>query len=457
MVGAGIFIYPSLISTNLPHPSWFLLIWLIGGFVALTGALSSAELGSVYPEVGGDYAYLRNVYGIRWAFLYGFLAFFITFPGSIALGVSLSVHFQGATIFGPWIRETAFTLPLIGKIHYSQLIAALILFGMTLINHLGIRSSIRLQKVFTLLPLTFLVIIYLIALSIIAYKYFFLPIDDSLILYNNLQIPYKGPNLLQLGTALVPVYWTFTGWNSPLALGEEIKNPGKVIPLTMILGPTLVMLLYLSFAFVFIAVIPYQVLQAGKEDPFYMMGVYLLNHVSPGQAQFLSYLPFIISLLIFLLVLGNTNSAIISGSRVSVAIARDRLFWKKIGELDKKRNTPVFSIWTQSLFALIMILTVDKESNLLNFSFIAITVLSILTIFSIFVIRLKKIQKEMLYKAFGYPFTPLFYIIVSGAILVLVVMKYIVEAKYSVVLSSLLSFVIGLSLFEFWKKFRKKE
>lgn len=458
MVGAGIFIYPSLISSNLPHPIWFLAIWLIGGLIALTGALSSAELGAVFPEVGGDYAYLRNTYGIRWAFLYGFLTFFITFPGSIALGIGLTVHFQGATLFGAWIREVALQIPLgitTLNIEYSQFIAAAILLTMTCINHFGIHSSLRLQKIVTLLPLFFLVIIYSVAIGIIFWNWLFIIDSASEVLRNNFSMPFTHPTVSQLGMALVPVYWTFTGWNSPLTLGEEIENPHKIIPLAMICGPLLVTLLYLLFAFVFIAVIPYASLQSGNSDPFYLMGFFLLNQIPGPFSKLLQFTPWIISLLIFLLVLGNTNSTIISGSRVSVALSRDKLFWKRIGHLDKKSNTPRFSIWAQTLLSLIMLLTINKESNLLNFSFIAITFLSILTIFSLFIIRLKKRQKELLYRAFGYPLTPIFYIASSGIILIVLISKYIMEKKYSIPLSSLLFFLSGLILFEFWKKWRK--
>jgi basic amino acid/polyamine antiporter, APA family len=112
MIGVGIFIYPVLISVHLPHPFWFVAIWMIGGLIALTGALSSAELGTFFPEAGGDYAYLRNAYGRRWAFLYGFLTFFITYPGSIAIGVGLTVHYQGESLFGPWVRDIFLKFPI---------------------------------------------------------------------------------------------------------------------------------------------------------------------------------------------------------------------------------------------------------------------------------------------------------------------------------------------------------
>ena len=143
MIGVGIFIYPVLISIHLPHPFWFVGIWILGGFIALTGALSSAELGTFFPEAGGDYAYLRNAYGKRWAFLYGFLTFFITYPGSIAIGVGLTVHYQGESLLGPWVRDVLFEISFLDlKFYNYQIVASLIIFFLTIINHYGILCSL---------------------------------------------------------------------------------------------------------------------------------------------------------------------------------------------------------------------------------------------------------------------------------------------------------------------------
>lgn len=454
MIGVGIFIYPVLISVHLPHPFWFVAIWIIGGIIALTGALSSAELGTFFPEAGGDYAYLRNAYGRRWAFLYGFLTFFITYPGSIAIGVGLTVHYQGESLFGPWVRDVFFEISYFDfKIFNYQLLASFIIFILTLINHYGIHSSFFLQKVATLVPIVFL--LFLSALSI-----FFIQVDifqevGEKILFSNLSIPYSNPTLLGLGAALVPVYWTFSGWNSPLALGEEIRDPHRIIPLTMIFGPIIVTAIYAIFSFVFISIVPYTVLQSGNVDPYLIMGKFLLNHLGIQSESLLSSLPKIISLIIFLIVMGNTNSAIVSGSRIYVAMARDQLFWERVGRLDPVRKSPTLSIWLQSLWAILLVLFISKESNLLNFSFIAITLLSVMVVFSVFLLRFKKQQLEHLYKAYGYPLTPILYISSSLGILTLITIGYIREGKFTILLSALASTLLGLGFYEVWKKFQK--
>ncbi|MCB1177822.1 MAG: amino acid permease, partial [Leptospiraceae bacterium] len=295
MIGVGIFIYPVMIAASLPHPIWFLLIWVIGGLIALTGALSSAELGTFFPEAGGDYAYLRNVYGKRWAFLYGFLTFFITFPGSIALGVGLTVHYQGESLFGPWVRDVAFIVPVLSlKIFYYQILACIIVLLLTIVNHLGVHSSFLLQKIITLVPIVFLIGICVLSLIFIGYD-ILIHKEIGKVMITNLALPYEPPKLLGLGAALVPVYWTFSGWNSPLALGAEIANPHKTIPRAMIFGPMLVTLIYLLFSFVFIAVVPYAEFRKGQIDPYLVIGQFFLKSINFSNPYFLEFLPKFIS------------------------------------------------------------------------------------------------------------------------------------------------------------------
>lgn len=451
MIGVGIFVYPALISNLLPHPLWFLFFWFLGGIVALSGALSSALLGAVYPEIGGDYAYLKNIYGKRLAFLYGFITFFITFPGSIALGLVLSVHYQGATLLGDWVNTVAITIPFVGiQFHYYQLIAALLLLVLTVINHLGIESSLLLQKIVTFFPVLFLVSISIFALGVI-----YLNISEGNLthfkLMENLNMEFKMPDFFSSGTAMVAVYWTYSGWNSPLALSEEIKHPENVIPRTMIIGPMLVMVLYLLFCLVFLSVLPYQNLQNSADDPFYALGSAFLKNFLFVKSEFSSILSITLSGLIFLIILGNMNSAILTGSRIQVALARDGLFIHKIGELHPKTNTPVLGIWLQSLWALLMILFINKESNLLNFAFICIVCLSVLTIFGVFIIR-KKLHHAKLLKMFAFPHAPIFYITADLFILSMTVGNYLRQGKYSIPLYSLLVIFSGLILFQIWQK-----
>lgn len=453
MIGIGIFVYPALISSLLPHSLWFLFFWFLGGMIAVSGALSSAELATVYPELGGDYAYLRNSFGKRWAFLYGFFTFFITFPGSIALGLSLAVHYQGSIIFGDWVNTICYSVPLIGfELHYYQVIAISILLILTIVNHFGIEASIRFQKLVTFLPVVFLVGVGL--LTICSILYFMLLGNDSVLrLGDNLNMPFRFPDLLPSGTALVAIYWTYAGWNSPLAMGEEIQNPEKVIPRTMIFGPLVVMCIYLLLAFIFICLLPFANIQTGT-DPFFAVGQYFLKNLLKLHSETaINWIPRIMTYIIFFIILGNTNSTIITGSRIQVAMSRDKLFIEKLGHLHPKTNTPVLGIWLQSVWALCMILLVSKESNLLNFSFICIIALSILTIYSVFLVK-KKHQKPHLIPYISFPLAPIVYILMTGLILLLILGNYFRESNYTIPFFALLSAIVGLLLYEIWRKFK---
>ncbi|MDX1958961.1 MAG: amino acid permease [Leptospiraceae bacterium] len=454
MIGVGIFIYPILISSHLPHPFWFFLIWIIGGFIALSGALSSAELGTHFPEAGGDYVFLKKSYGKRFAFLYGFLTFFITFPGSIAIGAGLTFHYQGDSILGPIVKEVAFSKFGI-EIRYYQIMAAIAIFFLTAVNHFGSKATFRLQKIVTLLPIILMIIVCSISIYFLFNQIFTQSIQSTLA--KNWSLPITFPSLIGLGSALVPVYWTFAGWNSPLALGEEIEDPERTIPRAMILGPILVTILYLLFSFVFIAIIPYHEFQSGTIDPYEYIGNYFLTNFGL-EADFLKiFVPKSISFLIFLIVLGNTNSAILTGSRIYVAMARDKLFLEKVGHIDPKRNSPLFSLWLQSLWSVLLLLFMNTESNLLNFAFIAITLLSVMTIFSLYLVRKSPMQKKLAFKVFGYPYTPFFYIISSLTILVLILIGFWTEKKFFIIFGSVVAILVGFLSYEIWIRFNKEE
>ena len=137
-------------------------------------------------------------------------------------------------------------------------------------------------------------------------------------------------------------------------------------------------------------------------------------------------------------------------------MARDKLFWQKVGYVDPVKGTPVVSIWLQSFWAIILLLTMDKESNLLNFAFMAITLLSAMTIFSLFIAR-KKLKTKGSFQAFGYPFTPIFYIVSSLGIMILVAIGYIREGKYFVLYASFLCVAAALIAYEIWKSVMIKE
>ncbi len=157
--------------------------------------------------------------------------------------------------------------------------------------------------------------------------------------------------------------------------------------------------------------------------------------------------------IIIFIILGNTNSTIITGSRIQVAMSRDRLFIEKLGHLHPKTNTPILGIWMQSAWAILMILFVSKESNLLNFSFICIIALSILTIYSVFLVK-KKHNRPHLIPYLSYPIAPIVYILTTTLILFLIVGNYIREGNYIILFFALLSALTGFLLYELWRKFK---
>ncbi len=159
VIGVGIFLTPPQVANAISSPIWFLLVWLLGGLIALSGAMTSAELGVLLPRADGDYIFLKESYGKSLGFMYGYLSFTISFTGSVATLATGVINYQGRTIFGQAIENTLFTIPFVDiPITYLQFLPIVIIFVFTSINHYGLKNSITVQKVITLGPILILLI-----------------------------------------------------------------------------------------------------------------------------------------------------------------------------------------------------------------------------------------------------------------------------------------------------------
>ncbi len=427
MIGVGIFLYPSLIANRLSHPIYFFLFWILGGIIAISGALSSAVLAMDKPEVGGDYAYLRNAYGNKISFVYGFIAMVITFPGSIAIGLSLTLHIQGATLFGSFVNEP------LGFFYMYQFLGIGIILFLFIINYFGIHSSLFFQRFFTLIPLIFLILTFL---WIIFYS-IFVQSSAPFFLLSNFSLPFGKLDFLNTGTALVAIYWTYTGWNAPLSLGNEIENAEKVLPRAMILGPIFVMLLYIFFCLIFVSFLPYTILQEESTDIFHS-----ILQMSFGD----TYTSKILSLCIFLIIIGNINSAMITGSRILLAMSEDKLMFANLKKLNRY-SAPVNSLFALTLFSSLLILFLEKQSKILNLSFICLCLLSILTILSVY--KLKK-KINLLFRLM-----PIVYSVSTLFILGLILYEYFEKKEYGIPILSVSVFIIAFLIAKLQERNKK--
>ena len=395
MIGVGIFVTTGFIAATVPSPGGVLLIWLLGGLLALAGALSCAELSASLPLAGGDYIYIREAYGKLMGFLSGWSSFLVTFSGSIA---AIAVGFSSfMSFFFPILGSdnVFFSAAIIGhsvKVSIGtvfSIVAVLILSG---IHYVGVRQGVLLQNILTTLKIGSLLGI--ILLGVLVGKgstEHFVPFFDMS----------RVTDMSLFGAAFIPVIFAYAGWNAVIYLAGEVKQPERNLPRALVRANLLVILLYLAINVVYIYAVP--VTQ--------MKGALRVSEVATTALlgyQTSAWITAIITVSIF----GALNVVIMLGPRIYYAMAQDGVFFRGLARVHPTFGTPSNAIVLQALWSCILVLTGTFDA-LFTYVSVIISLFSALTVGSVMVLRFKRPDLKRPYKLWGYPFVPLFFVLVS--------------------------------------------
>lgn len=433
IVGIGIFLTPGEVANLTGNPYIFLAVWVVGGIMALAGAMSSAELGIMMPHAGGDYVFLRKLYGLPWGFLYGYLSFFISFSGTIAVAATGIVQYQISALLGSYIpfgyELLAFNIPEVSlglitvepyeySLQLKHLVAMGIVVMLTALNHFGIKGSSKIQIIITIIPISF----FAIAGLIIVIMSFMGSGETSVMLHANLdqasQITTKS-SLTSLSMALLPVFYTYTGWNAALYLAEDVKRPHRTLPISMIISILVVSVMYVLFNLVLLATNPFSELSGDSYNFVAANSRAWGILIGDWAGDFLN-------IVIVLLILAGVNTTILAGSRMYLAMARDGIFPVQASRLHHKHNTPWISLWAQCAITCLIIFVFLDFNRILNITTLTMIFLSMLTISTVFVMRRQNTKEfhvvrnrnKKIFRVLGYPFMPILYIGLSLFILI---------------------------------------
>lgn len=386
IVASAIFIVPSVIAGELHASLPTILVWVVGGAVSLLGALSVAELGAAMPKAGGIYVYLREAYGPVWGFLYGWSSGVVINPASIA---AIALGF--ATYLG-------FFVPL-GDAG-TKVVAVVSIVGLTVLNSLGVRLGAITQNVLTLTKIGLLVA--LIAVG------FLLPGGG---VANLAPLWSGGPvseQIASFGVALVAVLWAYDGWIEITYVGSEVKDPDRNLPRSVILSTFIAIVLYClvtaSFAYVL--------------SPAKMAGSSLVAsdaaQVTLGRAG-----AGLVAVAIMTATLGSNNGIVLTAARVPYAMARDGLLPRWLAGVHPRFLTPVPSLAVQCVIsiALTWISTEPSWKNVYSrlFTYVVLAEFVFYAMSCGAVIRLRRRAPDLVrpYRAWGYPVTPVVFILFS--------------------------------------------
>ena len=377
IVGAGIFLVSGDVASLVRSPAAFLATWLLGGAVALAGALCNGELGGLFPRSGGEYVYLREAYGPSLGFLSGWTSFWIAFPGSIA---SLAAGL-GATV-APMIGWQGAWAP--------RAIGAAAIVALTGVNALGLRPGKWTQNVLSVVKLA--VFVGLLALGALVHH----PGSSGL-------SPFFAPGDRAGGiaTALIPVLFAYSGWNAATYVSGEMRDPKRSLGRALVLGTSLCVALYLAINAAYLRAMPLSGL-AHTKDPARVAASLLGGDAAAA----------ILSPLVAVCVLSSMQASVLVGPRIYRAMASDRLFFAPLGELHPRTRVPVVALAAQAVISVGLLLS-GHFDELVRFTMSAIVAFSTLTVAAVIVLRVRRPGVERAFRVPGYPWVPALFIVVN--------------------------------------------
>jgi len=383
MVGSGIFATPPLVATHLPSPALVMAVWALGGIIALCGALSYAELAGLFPQTGGAYVFLREGYGRFPAFAYGWSALLVTYPASVA-AVSL--------VFAAYLARL---LPVLSGL--QPLVATLLCLSLAVVNLLGVRLGAWFLRITVAAKV-------LALLAVVA---------AGLVLGGAAPggaAPPPAPSptgpWAAWALALVAVLWTYEGWADGPTLAGEVRDPGRDMSRALLLGVLSVTGLYLLANLSYLRVLGVEGMQ--RTDS---VATDLARRVfGPSGVLF-------VNLLVVVSTLGAASGMVLGASRIFYALARDRLFLRRVGEVHPRWHTPAWALATIGLISAVYAWIGTFEEIIGVFVLVA-TVWFVLNIVSVFLHRRRIPLAPRPFRIPLYPIPPLLYLGAALALLV---------------------------------------
>jgi APA family basic amino acid/polyamine antiporter len=424
MIGSGIFIVSADITRNVGSAGWLIAVWLITGFMTLIAALSYGELSAMFPKAGGQYVYLKEAYNPLVGFLYGWSFFSVIQTGTIAaVGVAFS-KFLAYLVPELGNNYQLFDLGII-KIYSGQLVAIGIIVLLTYINSRGVKEGKFIQTIFTTAKLLALLGLIVFGFVLVKHSYWaenwqtgFVATQaaatnaaDTVGITNVSWMGISGSALLgAIAASMVGSIFSSDAWNNVTFIAGEMKNPQRNIGLSLFLGTLIVTIIYISVNLMYLNVLPLNEIAFAKDDRV---------AVAAANAIFPSFGTTLIALLIMVSTFGCNNGLILAGARVYYTMAKDGLFFKKAGELNKNA-VPQWALWAQCIVAAILCLS-GKYGDLLDMISFVVVLFYVLTIYGIFILRKTRPDAVRPYKAFGYPVLPALYMVMGIAFCTLLI------------------------------------
>jgi basic amino acid/polyamine antiporter, APA family len=386
ILGSAIFITTGDIARVVPHTGLILVLWVAGGLLTLAGALTYAELGALFPESGGQYQFLKEAYGPLWGFLFGWTSFFVIQSGGIAALAAGFGEYLGS--FVPALATTRVLATLqVGPWVFSptggQATGAAVIVALTAVNYLGLRQGARLQAAVTIAGVA--AVLGLVAFGLAA------PATASPHLLARLP---EGRLLAGLGVGMIAVFWAYDGWYDLTFSAGEVRDPGRNLPRGLIIGTSVVIVLYALMNLVYARAVPLEAMaetsRIGEAAALALFG--------PIGARLLSAA-------VLVSIFGCLSASILSAARVYLPMAEDGLFFGALARIHPVYRTPGASLVAQGVWSIVLVFS-GSYQQLYTYVVFALVVFHAATGVAVFVLRRARPDVPRPYRAWGYPLVP---------------------------------------------------
>lgn len=396
MIGSGIFGNTGIIQHAVANPGYVMVLWLIGGLLALSGALCYAELSTVMPHAGGEYVYLKNIFGLLPSFLTGWVSFVVAFSAPAASAALLSSEYAEKTV--ALLDPTSPLVPFLQSPVNQKIVACGMVMLFTAIHMFGVRAGGYLQNILTVVKLG-LVLAFVGAGLYVALFVQNTPVTETVSPGN--AIAWGGT-----GVGLLYVTFAYSGWNSAAYLAEEVKDPKKTLPRALIVGTLITTTLYVLLNLVYYLAVPADELAGEKAVAAMSAGSLFGARVSA-----------LFNLGFFFILMSTLSATIMLGPRVYFAMARDNLFFQAASRVSPRFGTPIVSFVLQGLLAILYIISGTYEQIQTYMGF-ALAIFPVVAVFGLMKLRKDRPDLRDHYRTPWYPLTPLFFILVSVFVMV---------------------------------------
>jgi APA family basic amino acid/polyamine antiporter len=435
IIGSSIFLTAKDIAGPLPNPVLFLLVWVLGALISLCACFAFAELGSMFPDSGGQYIYLREAYGDLLAFLYGWMLFAVANGGTIAALSVASAAYIGQVF--PIVSQDHVVVAFLGIVVTRAHLFGLVLIALlTYVNVVGLRWGALLQNVSTWTKFTAMAAFVVLGFAIGKGSWSnFNPHGASLTMG-------LGPAQLisALGVGLIAVFWAYDGWVYITWVAGEVKEPRRNVPLAMVLGVLAVGVIYIAMNVTYMYALPLKEI-ASHETIAHAAAAALF---SPRAAVWLS-------LMIAVSCFSAAATCTLSGARVYMAMAQDGVFFKRMAVIHPKWRTPAFSLIGQGVWAAALTLS-GRYDQLYTYVIYGMVLSYTLTVIGMFLLRWKRPDIPRPYRCTGYPWLPAIYVLIGTAWTLNTIITRPTEAFWGTAIV-----LVGVPGYLYWKRSNRSE